>query len=427
MGRTNGQRRAARQRRRRAERARRTDGFRGRERTAPEAEIGRLLSDAIHAWETEPDVHLALVDLLVALVDDGAPVDAAVARQLEAALDSLWQRGWTPADLVHVTARRATAAHAGVVRRAVVADGQRRAQAGAPPHARWQADLDDVWSDVPTASRSAEPTVDLHVVVAVLAVLSRLPQIPAVMPGPGGSTLADAAATARLDHRLLARVRALLAKAESTEFDEEAEALTAKAQELITRHAIADALAHMPDDAGDPSIRRMRIDGTYQDAKASLLSVVADANRCRAVHDPELGWVTLFGYDADLDAVQLLGTSLLAQATSALVRQGPRRGRDGRSTTRSFRRAFLFGFGARIGERLRDAADAEIIATRAHRTRLLPVLAARDDRVDDAVTAAFPQAQRRTTRIGNPLGWSAGRSAADLADLGGTLRLDDAP
>lgn len=423
MGRAGRQRRAARQRRRRAERARRAGGFHAHERVTAEAEIGQLLRDAIQAWEVEPEVHGVLLDLLAALVDDGAPVHGAVTRRLAAVLDSLWRRGWTPTDVVYATAHRLAAAHADVVRNAVVADARRRARAGMPPHDRWQADLDRAVSDMLTDVRPGPGGVDVRVVVPVLALLSRLPEIPAVMPGPDASTIAHAT-TAHLDQRLLARVRALLAKAESTEFDEEAEALTAKAQELITRHAIADALAHTPDDAGDPSIRRMWIDGTYQDAKASLLSVVADANRCRAIHDPELGWVTLFGYDADLDAVELLGTSLLAQATSAIVRQGPRRGRDGRSTTRSFRRAFLFGFGARIGERLRAAA-AELVASGPNRTRLLPVLAARDGRVDDALAAAYPQVERRTTRISNPLGWSAGQAAADLADLGMRRPLDD--
>ena len=37
---------------------------------------------------------------------------------------------------------------------------------------------------------------------------------------------------------MLERVRALLAKAESTTFPEEADALTAKAQQLMTRHAL---------------------------------------------------------------------------------------------------------------------------------------------------------------------------------------------
>jgi hypothetical protein len=128
--------------------------------------------------------------------------------------------------------------------------------------------------------------------------------------------------------------------------------------------------------------------------------------------------VTLFGYDTDLDAVELLGASLLAQATNAMARQGSRRGRDGRSTTRSFRRSFLFGFAARIGERLRAAADGEIRATTTAHSRLLPVLAARDDRVQAALAATFPHAEQRSTQITNATGWSAGQAAADLADLG---------
>jgi hypothetical protein len=384
-------------------------------RTIGPADLEAMLVDAIRAWDTDPETHEVLLEMLAALAGDGAPVLAAATRRLESALDTLWRRGWTPVDVVHVTSHRLTGAHARVIRRAAVADGQRRARSGAPPHDRWRAQLEAWPADL---ARAAAHDTDLRLLVPVLALLSRLPEIPAVMPGPHDADRTGAGATAHVDQRTLARVRALLAKAESTEFDEEAEALTAKAQELITRHAIADALANGPDDGGEPSVRRVPIDGSYKDAKASLLAVVADANRCQAVHSPDLGWVTLFGYDGDLDAVELLATSLLTQATNAIARHGPRRGRDGRSTTRSFRRAFLFGFATRIGERLRAAADTQVAATGAAQARLLPVLAARDDRVRAAATQTFPQLERRTTRISNPTGWSAGRAAADLADLG---------
>ena len=124
---------------------------------------------------------------------------------------------------------------------------------------------------------------------------------------------------------MLARVRALLAKAESTEFEEEAEALTAKAQELIARHAIAEALLHTPDDVGDPLLRRILLNDPYIDAKAALLSRIAAANRCRAVYTAACGWVTVFGYNQDLNAVELLTASLLTQATSVMARHGSRR------------------------------------------------------------------------------------------------------
>ncbi|RMB71755.1 DUF2786 domain-containing protein [Rhodococcus sp. SBT000017] len=56
--------------------------------------------------------------------------------------------------------------------------------------------------------------------------------------GPGRAT----------DSKMLGRIRGLLAKAESTQFPAEAEALSAKAQDLMTRYAIDSALL----DTGNP-------------------------------------------------------------------------------------------------------------------------------------------------------------------------------
>ena len=156
------------------------------------------------------------------------------------------------------------------------------------------------------------------------------------------------------------------------------------------------------------------------DAKSSLIASVARANRCRAVYSPEFGWVTAIAYDHDLDAVELLATSLLTQATAAMTRHGSVRDASGRSRTRSFRRSFLFGFGHRIGERLRTAADHQVAASAASASgegRLLPVLAARDHRLDAAQAAAFPDLVSRRSTISNGHGWHAGKAAAELADL----------
>ena len=62
-------------------------------------------------------------------------------------------------------------------------------------------------------------------------------------PPPGGPVARPRPRRAgRSGSRMLDRVRALLAKAESTTFPAEAEALTGKAQELIARHSIDEAL-----------------------------------------------------------------------------------------------------------------------------------------------------------------------------------------
>src|SRR5205807_2396905 len=89
---------------------------------------------------------------------------------------------------------------------------------------------------------------------------------------PGYGLRADA------DARILERVRALLAKAESTTFPEEAEALSAKAQELMARYAIDRALlGGVGDGPHGVGGRRIHIDDPYARSKFLLVDVVADA------------------------------------------------------------------------------------------------------------------------------------------------------
>ncbi|MGH3322705.1 MAG: DUF2786 domain-containing protein, partial [Streptosporangiaceae bacterium] len=230
-----------------------------------------------------------------------------------------------------------------------------------------------------------------------------------------------AGSPAQVDDRVLGRIRALLAKAEATEFPEEAEALSGRAQQLMARHSIDRALLEAGSGgSGEPEGRRLAVDNPYEGPKAMLLDVVAGANRCRAVWHRRLGFCTVLGFPADLEAVELLFTSLLVQATSAMVRAGSRRDGYGRSRTRSFRQSFLTAYAGRVGERLREAADEATSQATAEPggADLLPVLAARDHAVDRAVDAMFPELeQRAVSRAYDREGWLSGRAAADLASL----------
>jgi len=80
---------------------------------------------------------------------------------------------------------------------------------------------------------------------------------------------------------------------------------------------------------------------------------VAEANGARAVWSEHLGRVTLLGREPDLVAVELLTTSLLVQATRAMVADAPITVRR----RRSVRQSFLVAFPGRIGERLRGASE----------------------------------------------------------------------
>ncbi|RKS74235.1 uncharacterized protein DUF2786 [Actinomadura pelletieri DSM 43383] len=361
--------------------------------------------------------------------------DRCLATRLRRAVTMAWDRGWQPADVVRYASRRHTSRHGRLLTDAIASE--LRACSAADIDHQWHEQLavlaakvwwedDDAHPELWCEREGVERAVYVASVLELVHLLENVPRLPSLGPPPGASTGTGARNTGSTDQRMLGRVRALLAKAESTEYPEEAEALSARAQELMARHSIDDALlAAETGDTRGPAGRRIPVDSPYDAPKAVLLTVVADANRCRAVWHRDLGFSTVLGFPTDLAAVEMLFTSLLVQATSAMVHAGPRRDARGRSRTRSFRHAFLNAYAARIGERLHEAAHRA--AAGAGGKDLLPVLAARDRAVDEAVDTMFPNlAKGRAGSVSNYEGWVAGRAAADLASLNGRLEVTGA-
>jgi hypothetical protein len=359
----------------------------------------------------------------------------AVQRTLADSLNTLFDSGWQPADLAHVVQKLSSSEHREVL---VLAMTWER-------FSTLRVHIDDRWANQLTSlgvvmrPGGVEPDVfhqpgghslvaemrligEVRVGVELLVTLRRLPALPKLMPPPSEKPHAARAVGADvspLDEKVLSKVRGLLSKAESTTFDEEADALTAKAQELMARHAIDLAMldASAPVAAGALA-RRVHIEDPYYEAKAVLLTVVADANHCKAVTATSLGMVTLFGFSSDLDIVELLFTSLLTQATSAMVAAGRDVDSSGTTRTKSFRRAFILSFATRVSERLEEAAQAAAADARATMgDSFLPVLANRDDEVLAHQREMFPNLKFTKSTITNAAGWHAGRQAADRANL----------
>jgi hypothetical protein len=244
--------------------------------------------------------------------------------------------------------------------------------------------------------------------------------MPTVVPPPGTDAARRAAqeteATVGIDPKVLARVRALLAKAESTAFPEEAEALSAKAQDLMNRYALEQAVVE-GEDAQQRSVLTVRLwlDPPYVKAKTLLVQAVATANRCQSVAFSGTDMVTIVGHESDLDVVQILVTSLLVQAGRAMAKEGRTTTSGGRSRSRSFRQSFLVAYAARIGERLRETSEGT--TDEVADDRLLPVLAARASAVDDAVGELFGDLSTKAISAYDRAGQTAGRAAADSASL----------
>ncbi|WUR60521.1 DUF2786 domain-containing protein [Micromonospora chokoriensis] len=363
--------------------------------------------------------------------DGATAVDAALLGRLVRGLSRLWPRGWQPADVDRIANRRLGSRAARLVRAAMAA--QRRTQAEPVP-AWWDDQLRvltaDVRDDDVLASWTTAEGLDradaLRTAVDTLALVESLPPIAVLRPPPGttGAVTTRPAGAARSGSPMLDRVRALLAKAESTTFPAEAEALTAKAQELIARHSIDEALLAAGAERGDqPGGVRLSTDSPYAGAKALLVQEVAAANRCEAVWSDDLGFTTVLGWPADLVAVELLYTSLLVQATAAMLRgRAERRSGSGRRT-KVWDESFLNAFALRIGERLRTATEAateaadRVAAETAGAERLLPVLAARGEAVRERLDTLFPGVTRHRLSVRDAEGWSSGTSAADRASL----------
>jgi hypothetical protein len=337
-------------------------------------------------------------------------------------LHRLWLAGWMPADLWEITRRRADAVSTGLLVDMIAADSARY---GPAVDDRWSAQVHQldaaVWwdRDRPQLLQWAEREgLDLEqallVTVGLLALLMTLPGLPRIVAPPG--TAPRGASVSRVDQKILTRVRGLLAKAESTQYPEEAEALSAKAQELMNRHAFERALLDAGTDRTQTATSiRLWLDNPYVEAKSHLVDAVAAANRCRSVFYTKLGFVAVVGEEMDLEITELLVMSLLVQATRAMVAEGSQVTRAGTSRTRSFRQSFLVAYASRIGERLDEAAS------RAHDpaedARLLPVLARRTRVVEETFAAMFSHTVHRSVPVTNGAGWDAGRAAADRADL----------
>jgi hypothetical protein len=333
----------------------------------------------------------------------------------------VFQHGWLPMDIHQAARRRVDEFAVGYLTDVMAAyiqpftpesvDETWRAQIEALGAVTWWSGSDPhllQWAN----ERLLTNAEALSAVIEALALLIQLPKLELIRPLPG-TARAHPSAHHGVDEKMLGRVRGLLAKAESTSFPEEAETLSAKAQELMTKHALDRVLVDTDTSAPDlPGARRIWLDTPYVEAKALLVEVVTRANRCRAIFVAAWEFMTVVGDDGDLDAVELLTTSLLVQATRTMIATGNQTARGDQSRSRAFRKAFLTAYATRIGERL-VAANECTIAESADAARLLPVLASHQRTVDEAFDTLFPAVRGRGITIRSAEGWEAGLEAAD--------------
>lgn len=347
-------------------------------------------------------------------------------------LAATFEKGWQPAELIHVVKRLLDRPDVGMIEAMMGAHARRTCALSSAPM-EWREQLRELRID---------PSIDLaHYrrssrigarafwtsLFRQLAQFRLLPSMLALVPPPSRwAAHAPAGDTGRPAGKTLDKIRGLLAKAESSTFAEEAETFSAKAQELMTRYAIDRAVIDSTEGTGVHTAvvsRRILVDNPYADAKMQLLSSVASSNGAKTVWYKKLGLISITGMPVDLDLCDLLYTSLLVQSARALDLAGT----DRHTRSRGFRRAFLLGYAWRIRERLEEArARADRAAGESYGSALVPILAERDRAVTTMFDDLFPSLTTVKVTVSDTAGVHQGRRAADSADLtGGREKIED--
>lgn len=236
------------------------------------------------------------------------------------------------------------------------------------------------------------------------------------------------------------KIMKLLAKAESTT-PEEAEALTAKAQELMAEYAISEAMIQAARGVITETIveHSVKLQGIYQAAHVRLGQVIGDANDCRVFqvkysHSTTLHYV---GFENDVSNCEVLLTSLMIQASVALRKfskewKAKYSYLGGMDAFKS-RRDFLFGFADGVAPRLKKAREEAAQTVEADRVEnptseaaaassVALVLVSRKKKVEDHWQDNYAAGMRKVhSRMSSGVGGrAAGRAAGAAASLPGS-------
>jgi hypothetical protein len=227
------------------------------------------------------------------------------------------------------------------------------------------------------------------------------------------------------DNTLLERVRKLLAKTEATGVTPaEAEALTAKAAELMTRYGIDRALlAAARPETDHPADRVITVPNPWGRVQAHLLCGLASAMRCQCIILTGAAPGTrihVFGYASDIERAGVLYTSVLVQMWQGLAAaKVPAWARS----PRAWRRSWLLGFATAVIVRVRAAEQHATTTATAPRagsgTGAALVPADRTQVIGRAVKRAYPVTRTaKVTYTGS--GYGTGYAKGQQADLGGS-------
>lgn len=237
----------------------------------------------------------------------------------------------------------------------------------------------------------------------------------------------------------LAKIRALLAKAEGTKYPEEAKTFSEKAQELMAKWSIDDAMLRASgQDAASVDVIHFFIDANeYRSPKVALLDRIARVNDCKVVlyrqqyleidgKRKRMFRVDVVGYRDDAEFTETLYTSLLTQASLEILTDEVQAAMElecleGGHRIR-WRNSFMNAYGYRIEQRLKEAKErAKRDAAQQYGQSMALVLVGKSAIVQRKFDELYPNLGKGSkSSAGGAVGSSQfhGDAAAKRADLG---------
>ena len=229
---------------------------------------------------------------------------------------------------------------------------------------------------------------------------------------------------------IIAKIQKLLAKAESTNHEAEADAFFAKAQELMMNHAISEEVLKaagkkMQDEMVEVSVT-IKEGQPATKSRQWFLRRVAEAMNCRTLIFGRTNTTHVFGYKSEAEFVQLLYMSVELQSRAAVLRElkAAKREHAERHPYSKFRpgvwrRTFIEAYLSRVGDRI-TARYVQADAT--HGTGTSIVLRDRGKTAEEWMTSKYSVTNAKARRRNLAYDWDAhdrGAAAGATADISG--------
>ena len=241
--------------------------------------------------------------------------------------------------------------------------------------------------------------------------------------------------------KLEARVKALMDKADSTEFEEEAETFRAKAIDMISKYGIDEARLRMASGENQDEIvtKMVYVEGSYKREQQRLLGCLLEVMHCAGVDYTDGRGSLVYGTRGAVERATMLFYLVVPQmrkATEAAERPtlDPQSfeaflGRvmdfdktpgEKSAETRKFRASFAMGFAMRVGERALEIENRNLDTEREeYGGGAALVLVTDQQRAASKIKEDFAdKLVDRKAKEYTHEGLVAGSEAGDRADLG---------